>query len=84
MDNNKLIDKFNAVHNNKYNYSLVDYINIRTKIKIICPEHGVFEQRVDSHLKGSGCKKCYVLRKIKTTEQFILYFVWGRTKYYTI
>ena len=44
-------------HNNKYDYSLVEYINNHTKIKIICPIHGVFEQMPIKHLR-SGCKKC--------------------------
>jgi hypothetical protein len=32
------------LYGNKYDYSLVNYINAKTKIKIICPEHGEFEQ----------------------------------------
>lgn len=52
------IEKSKINHNNKYNYELVDYINCETKIKIICPEHGIFEQRPISHLNGDGCSKC--------------------------
>ena len=49
-------------HNNKYDYSLVEYVNSHTKVKIICPEHGVFEQIPKDHLKGRGCNSCkYVL-----------------------
>ena len=44
-------------HNNKYDYSLVEYVNAKTKVKIICPIHGIFEQRPDVH-KKSGCKEC--------------------------
>jgi hypothetical protein len=33
----------NIVHNFKYDYSLVNYINSKTKVKIICSIHGVFE-----------------------------------------
>ena len=49
------IEKANLVHNNKYDYSLVNYINNKTKIKIICKLHGIFEQTPDSHLRGRGC-----------------------------
>ncbi len=46
-------------HNNKYKYDLVIYTNARTKVKIICPNHGVFEQTPDAHLyAGYGCEKC--------------------------
>lgn len=46
------------VHNNKYNYSKVNYVNNRTKICIICPKHGEFWQTPDNHLVGHGCTKC--------------------------
>jgi len=52
------IDKSKVIHNNKYDYSLVKYKSAKTKVKIICPEHGPFEQRPDNHLHGQGCPKC--------------------------
>ncbi|MCK9477621.1 MAG: hypothetical protein M0R46_17025 [Candidatus Muirbacterium halophilum] len=45
-------------HGDKYDYSLVEYVNNITKVKIICPIHGVFEQIPKSHKNGIGCKKC--------------------------
>jgi very-short-patch-repair endonuclease len=59
MDSIKtFIEKANIIHNNKYNYDLVDYINSKTKVKIICPKHGEFFQAPNYHLLGSGCPKC--------------------------
>ncbi len=52
------IEKANKIHNNKYDYKLSIYINARTKIKIICPKHGIFEQMPYVHLNGSGCPYC--------------------------
>ncbi|MBR6515289.1 MAG: hypothetical protein IKT40_00390 [Bacilli bacterium] len=52
------IEKANAVHENKYDYSKVEYINNSTKVKIICPIHGEFEQTPRSHLSGRGCHQC--------------------------
>jgi len=52
------IKRANLVHKNKYNYSLVKYNNIKSKLKIICNEHGMFEQVAYNHLNGSGCLKC--------------------------
>jgi hypothetical protein len=40
------------VHNNKYDYSKVEYINTNSKVKIICPIHGEFEQTPHNHLTG--------------------------------
>ncbi|MCQ2608939.1 MAG: hypothetical protein MJ197_09685, partial [Bacteroidales bacterium] len=46
------------VHGNKYDYSLVDFVDSKSKVKIRCPKHGVFEQQAGSHLRGVGCPGC--------------------------
>jgi hypothetical protein len=56
--NEDIISDFIKIHTNKYNYSLVNYKNSLTPVKIICPEHGEFEQRPKDHLVGKGCQKC--------------------------
>lgn len=53
-----VLDNFNLVHNNRYDYSKVDYKNSKTKIEVICPEHGSFFPTPIRHNKGSGCRKC--------------------------
>jgi len=58
LTNNDFIEKAKAVHGDKYDYSKVCYINKKTKIKIICPEHGEFEQKPEYHLRSCGCPKC--------------------------
>ena len=64
------------VHGNKYDYSLVEYVNLLTKVKIICPEHGIFEQTPGNHLYGYGCEKCAKEKNGKARalgkEEFIL------------
>ena len=54
----EFITKAKSVHNSKYNYDMVDYVNNRTKINIICPTHNVFAQSPDNHLAGKGCPYC--------------------------
>jgi len=46
------------IHENKYDYSLVEYNNSKTKVKIICPVHGKFEQAPTHHTRGVGCPYC--------------------------
>lgn len=59
MSNEEIISKFNKVHNNKYDYSLINYRGLNTnKIIIICPIHGPFEQYPKNHINGMGCPKC--------------------------
>lgn len=51
----KAIDK----HGKKYDYSKVNYVTNRTKVEIICPNHGSFFQTPFSHLTGgNSCHKC--------------------------
>ncbi len=53
------IEKSRKIHQNRYDYSLVEYTNNRSKVKIICPDHGIFEQYPDGHInQGQGCPKC--------------------------
>lgn len=71
------IQKAQEIHKNedgtpKYDYSKVEYKNNYTKVCIICPKHGEFYIRPKEHLKGNGCRKCYIERHKKTTEQFII------------
>jgi len=55
---NEFIEKSKEIHGNKYDYSLVEYIDSNCPVKIICPEHGIFEQKPSLHLSGRGCKYC--------------------------
>ena len=58
LTTNEFISRSKKIHSDKYDYSLVEYKNNVTKVKIICPIHGIFEQTPKSHIKGRGCPKC--------------------------
>jgi len=66
-------EKANKVHNNKYDYSLIDsYENMHKIEKIICKKHGVFYQSMNEHInKQKGCKFCAVDERRDTTDIFI-------------
>jgi len=48
------------VHGHKYDYSQVEYKSALTKVTIICPRHGPWEQTPANHLfgLGTGCPAC--------------------------
>lgn len=76
LDTQKFIERSIAVHGSKFNYSPTKYADYHTKVKIICPTHGEFEQRPHDHLSGSGCALCKGARisdskKKITTNDFI-------------
>ena len=53
------IEKAKLIHGDKYDYSKVNYVNVKTKIIVICPIHGEFETTPDNHINGkTGCPKC--------------------------
>lgn len=57
-DIDAFIKKAREIHGDKYDYSQSTYVNGITKLKIVCPIHGVFEQTPSKHLSGQGCPKC--------------------------
>lgn len=54
----RFIEDAKKVHGDLYDYSKVNYIGVRKKIKIICKKHGEFKQDPNNHLSGYGCGKC--------------------------
>lgn len=58
LTQDEVIRRFHKAHDDKYDYSLVEYVNYDTKVKIICPIHGVFEMTPSNHIRGQGCPKC--------------------------
>lgn len=64
------VEKANIIYGNKFDYSKTDYVNNKTKIIIICPQHGEFLTVPQTHINGSdGCPKC--ANRNVTTEEFI-------------
>lgn len=58
LSQDNFIERVTLKHNNTYDYSLVKYKNMHTKISIICHIHGEFVQTPQHHLNGSGCPLC--------------------------
>ncbi len=64
------ITNSNIIHHNKYDYSLVEYINNHTKVKIICPIHGEFTQSPTVHVNNKcGCRLCSLAKSLRTFRQ---------------
>ena len=78
LNSSNVIDfiiKAKEIHGNKYDYSKVNYKNNRTKVRIMCPEHGEFQQTPAGHLSGRGCPICRYIssgnKQTSNTKQFI-------------
>ena len=71
----EFVIKAKAVHGDKYDYSKVEYVDSKTKVCIICNEHGEFWQQPSNHLHGINCPQCGLeIRRRKRThsvEEFL-------------
>lgn len=56
--NDEFIGEAQLIHHNRYDYSKLEYVNNKTKVCIICPDHGEFWQIPSDHLNGKGCPLC--------------------------
>ncbi len=52
------IEKAKAIHNDKFIYDKVNFVNTKKHIIIECKNHGEFKQTPSKHLFGQGCPKC--------------------------
>lgn len=64
----EFVNKAHVVHNFKYSYNNVIYVDSKTKVSITCPTHGLFIQTPDNHTRGSGCPQCSKMTKIRNTN----------------
>lgn len=66
----EFIAEARKVHGDKFDYSLVYYVDTSTPVRITCPVHGEFQQKPYDHLHSKyPCYKCRGI--VKTTEEFI-------------
>lgn len=71
LTNEQFIERSRKIHGDKFDLSKVEYKNNSTKVIIICPQHGEFEQIPNHHMNGRGCKKCDIHKRRSTKDEFI-------------
>ena len=47
-----------TIHSDRWGYDEVEYSRSHLHVKILCRDHGIFEQVPRTHLQGKGCPKC--------------------------
>ena len=76
LKNEKFKIKAKGIHSNKYDYSLVNYVNAHTKVNIICPVHGVFQQIPSSHwYLQQGCPICALSKQTSRGEKEVCAYI---------
>ena len=54
----QFVKESQAVHGDRYDYSLSEYIGCKTKVLVICGVHKPFLISPDNHIRGKGCPEC--------------------------
>lgn len=75
-DGNEFKRRSMAIHQDKYGYDNVVYVNDATKVEIYCKTcDRCFWQKPNKHLQGRGCYTCgrksYAATRRKSKEQFV-------------
>ncbi len=70
LGNERFAEEGRKLFGEDYNYSLVDYKNAHTFVKIICNKCGdTFEQKPMNHLVGMGCNACGRKQQLVTKRE---------------
>ncbi len=74
----EFLSRSRAKHGNRYDYSLVEYAGSEAWVKIICPDHGVFEKTPDNHYhktRPQGCPRCVQYFGYRSSMPGYLYLI---------
>jgi hypothetical protein len=74
VDTSDFITRAKDCHGEQYDYSKSEYVNAKTMVTVICPEHGPFEILPSNHTKGVGCSGCAGYG-FDSTKPGILYYL---------
>lgn len=72
---NDVINSFNKIHKNKYDYSKFIYTGAKNKGIIICKLHGEFIQKSNNHMNGQGCPDCGIIVQSNKNRNSIAEFI---------
>ena len=65
------IQRATIKHENRYDYSQVEYKNLVCAVKIGCPVHGLYYQKPREHLAGNGCPLCAGTAISKISQEWL-------------
>jgi len=72
LSTDSFIEKARHVHGAKYDYSRVSYHTGKTPVEIVCPVHGSFWQKPNSHVSAkSGCNGCIESKGERVVKVFL-------------
>lgn len=70
-----VLSEFIEVHGSRYDYANSIFLDMSTKISVICRDHGQFDITPANHRRGRGCSKCASLGRGKQRRLSLAEFV---------
>ena len=71
----EFIERSNRKHGNIYDYTKVNLIDSKTKVEVVCKEHGSFFPTPSNHMMGSKCPKCSIINKSESQKITFVEFI---------
>lgn len=71
LNTEEFIERCKSIYGDKYDYSLVNYKNMKEHVIIICPTHGKFSQKPLHHINKHECPSCKHRSYAYNTDDFI-------------
>lgn len=66
----EFIRRSNEAHGDTYDYSETIYTKLKDRVKVKCPDHGIFEVTASLHMRGGGkCPSCRGVSEQSFIEQ---------------
>lgn len=73
ISESEFLKRAKEAHGDRYDYSKTEYIDMKSKICIVCPVHGEFWQTAGNHVNaGHGCPLCRASRGEEKIESWLL------------
>ena len=71
----EVVKRLKQVHGDKYVFDNIEYVNMLTKVTVVCPQHGEFKMTPAHLLEGHGCPECAKntrsIKRANTFEEFV-------------
>lgn len=71
----EVVKRLKQVHGDKYIFDNIEYVNMLTKVTVVCPQHGEFKMTPAHLLEGHGCPECAKrtrsIKRANTFEEFV-------------
>ena len=71
----EVVKRLKQVHGDKYVFDNIEYVNMLTKVTVVCPQHGEFKITPAHLLEGHGCPECAKrtrsIKRDNTFEEFV-------------